>query len=91
MELQELMSLYSKDKMKSDSLYAIYQQLEKDKKLYTPQLMALNEESKNLKKREQKWKEEYMAEHPSVATYFLLMDDLMSLVDYQVHGFPEEF
>ena len=53
--------------------------------------MALNEESKNLKKREQKWKEEYMAEHPSVATYFLLMDDLMSLVDYQVHGFPEEF
>ncbi len=31
MELQELMSLYSKDKMKSDSLYAIYQQLEKDK------------------------------------------------------------
>ena len=38
MELQELMSLYSKDKMKSDSLYAIYQQLEKDGKIIYPSI-----------------------------------------------------
>ncbi|WP_273493073.1 TlpA disulfide reductase family protein [Butyricimonas sp. An62] len=90
LELHELMSQNYENKQKSDSLDAIYQQLKKENKECTPQAIALNEKYKNLRKEEQKWKEGYMEKYPSVATYFLLMDDLRHWVDYRVHGFPEE-
>ena len=90
LELHELMSQNYENKQKSDSLDAIYQQLKKENKECTPQARALNEKYKNLRKEEQKWKEGYMEKYPSVATYFLLMDDLRHWVDYRVHGFPEE-
>ena len=89
-ELHELMSQNYENKQKYDSLDAIYQQLKKENKECTPQAIALNEKYKNLRKEEQKWKEGYMEKYPSVATYFLLMDDLRHWVDYRVHGFPEE-
>ena len=90
LELHELMSQNYENKQKYDSLDAIYQQLKKENKECTPQAIALNEKYKNLRKEEQKWKEGYMEKYPSVATYFLLMDDLRHWVDYRVHGFPEE-
>ena len=90
LELHELMSQNYENKQKHDSLDAIYQQLKKENKECTPQAIALNEKYKNLRKEEQKWKEGYMEKNPSVATYFLLMDDLRHWVDYRVHGFPEE-
>ena len=90
LELHELMSQNYENKQKYDSLDAIYQQLKKENKECTPQAIVLNEKYKNLRKEEQKWKEGYMEKYPSVATYFLLMDDLRHWVDYRVHGFPEE-
>ena len=90
LELHELMSQNYENKQKYNSLDAIYQQLKKENKECTPQAIALNEKYKNLRKEEQKWKEGYMEKYPSVATYFLLMDDLRHWVDYRVHGFPEE-
>lgn len=90
LELHELMSQNYENKQKHDSLDAIYQQLKKENKECTPQAIVLNEKYKNLRKEEQKWKEGYMEKYPSVATYFLLMDDLRHWVDYRVHGFPEE-
>ena len=90
LELHELMSQNYENKQKYDSLDVIYQQLKKENKECTPQAIALNEKYKNLRKEEQKWKEGYMEKYPSVATYFLLMDDLRHWVDYRVHGFPEE-
>ena len=89
-ELCELMSENFKNRQKHDSLYAAFLQLEKDGKMYTPQMMALNEKKRELSKKEQKWKEDYIGEHPSLTTYFLLMDDLRNLMTYRLHGFPEE-
>ena len=89
-KLSELMSENFKNRQKHDSLYAAFLQLEKDGKMYTPQMMALNEKKRKLSKKEQKWKEDYIGEHPSLATYFLLMDDLRNLMTYRLHGFPEE-
>ena len=89
MELHELMALNYMDGQKMDSLDAICQQLEKEKKIYTPQVVALNVKKKDLQKREQRWKEEYMEKYPSLATYFLLMDDLKSLVKSRGHSYPE--
>ena len=89
-KLSELMSENFKNRQKHDSLYAAFLQLEKDGKMYTPQMMALNEKKRELSKKEQKWKEDYIGEHPSLATYFLLMDDLRNLMTYRLHGFPEE-
>ena len=89
-KLSELMSENFKNRQKHDSLYAAFLQLEKDGKMYTPQMMALNEKKKELSKKEQKWKEDYIGEHPSLTTYFLLMDDLRNLMTYRLHGFPEE-
>ena len=89
-KLSELMSENFKNRQKHDSLYAAFLQLEKDGKMYTPQMMALNEKKRELSKKEQKWKEDYIGEHPSLTTYFLLMDDLRNLMTYRLHGFPEE-
>ena len=89
-KLSELMSENFKNRQKHDSLYAAFLQLEKDGKMYTPQMMALNEKKRKLSKKEQKWKEDYIGEHPSLTTYFLLMDDLRNLMTYRLHGFPEE-
>ena len=89
-KLSELMSENFKNRQKHDSLYAAFLQLEKDGKMYTPQMMALNEKKRELSKKEQKWKEDYIGEHPSLTTYFLLMDDLRNLMTYRLHSFPEE-
>ena len=89
-KLSELMSENFKNRQKHDSLYAAFLQLEKDGKMYTPPMMALNEKKRELSKKEQKWKEDYIGEHPSLTTYFLLMDDLRNLMTYRLHGFPEE-
>lgn len=89
-KLSELMSENFKNRQKHDSLYAAFLQLEKDGKMYTSQMMALNEKKRELSKKEQKWKEDYIGEHPSLTTYFLLMDDLRNLMTYRLHGFPEE-
>ena len=89
-ELSELMSESFQNRQKHDSLYVVFQQLEEEGKMYTPQMMALNEKKRELSKKEQKWKENYIEEHPSLATYFLLMDDLRNLMTYRLLGFPEE-
>ena len=89
-ELCELMSENFQNRQKHDSLYVVFLQLEKDGKMYTSQMMALNEKKRELSKKEQKWKEDYIGGHPSLATYFLLMDDLRNLMTYRLLGFPEE-
>ncbi len=91
MELHQLMSQVRDDRRKLDSLDAVYVQLKREEKAYTPQVIALNEKNKSLHRQGQKWKEDYMAQNPSLVAYFLLMDDLNMLVKYRVHGLPEEF
>ncbi|WP_018339149.1 TlpA disulfide reductase family protein [Butyricimonas synergistica] len=90
-ELQQLMFQFQEDRLKLDSLNAVYLRLEKEKKVYTAQVMALNEKNKCLRVQEQKWKEDYIDRNPSLVSYFLLMDDLRCLMKYRVHGFPGEF